>query len=38
MNYGGTVSEEDYIALQAYALGHLFFKLSKIKIIKKQAV
>ena len=34
LNYGGKVSQEDYISLQKYALGALFFKLSGIKIIK----
>ncbi len=33
MNHGGMVSKEDYMSLQKYALGNLFFKLSKIKII-----
>lgn len=33
LNYGGTVSQEDYMDLQKYALGNLFFKLSKIKIV-----
>ena len=34
LNYGGKVSQEDYISLQKYALGALFFKLSGIKIVK----
>lgn len=34
LNYRGKVSQEDYICLQRYALGELFFKLSKIKIVK----
>ena len=33
LNYGGMVSKEDYLNLQKYALGNLFFKLSKIKIV-----
>lgn len=33
MNYGGMVSREDYMHLQRYALGNLFFRLSKIRII-----
>lgn len=33
MNYGGMVSREDYIRLQKYALGNLFFRLSKIRIV-----
>lgn len=36
LNYGGTVSREDYIDLQKYALGSLFFKLSKIKIVSDE--
>lgn len=35
MNRGGMISANDYMALQQYALGSLFFKLSKIKIIDK---
>ncbi len=38
LNYGGTVSTEEYLALQEYALGKLFFKLSKIRLIKKTTV
>lgn len=36
MNYGGRVSGEDYLRLQKHALGTLFFKLSKIKVIRKE--
>lgn len=32
MNYGGMVSREDYMELQKYTLGNLFFRLSKIRI------
>lgn len=35
MNRGGMVSGTDYMELQQYALGTLFFKLSKIKMIDK---
>ena len=35
MNYGGPVSQEDYMSLQKYALGNLFFRLSKIRIVDK---
>ena len=35
MNCGGMISADDYMALQQYALGSLFFKLSKIRIIDK---
>ena len=35
MNRGGMISADDYMALQQYALGSLFFKLSKIRIIDK---
>ncbi|MFR5601736.1 MAG: GNAT family N-acetyltransferase [Lachnospiraceae bacterium] len=35
MNYGGMVSQEDYLKLQKYALGSLFFRLSNIKIAVK---
>lgn len=35
LNYGGNVSQKEYLALQEYALGKLFFKLSKMRIIKK---
>ncbi|MCU6747039.1 GNAT family N-acetyltransferase [Faecalicatena acetigenes] len=31
--YGETVSGEDYLRLQKYALGNLFFRLSKIKLV-----
>ena len=34
MNYGGRVSPADYMRLQKYALGDLFFKLSKIQIVE----
>lgn len=33
MNYGGMVSREDYMRLQKYSLGNLFFRLSKIRIV-----
>ena len=33
LNYGGRVSQEEYLSLQKYALGSLFFKLSHIRII-----
>ncbi len=33
MNFGGEVSPEEYLNLQEYALGHLLFKLSKMKLI-----
>ena len=35
LGYGGIVSNEEYLDLQKYALGTLFYKLSNIKIIKK---
>lgn len=38
LNYRGKVSQAEYIELQEYALGKLFFKLSKIKVIKKEVV
>lgn len=34
LNYGGKVSQQEYIALQKYALGNFLFKMSKIKILK----
>lgn len=34
MNYGGKVIPENYMSLQEYALGKLFFKLSNIRILK----
>lgn len=34
LNLGGQVSPEEYLALQKYALGNLFFRLSKITITK----
>ena len=34
LNFGGQVSPERYLELQKYALGSLFFRLSKIKIVK----
>lgn len=34
MNYGGKVTPENYMSLQKYALGKLFFKLSSIRILK----
>lgn len=33
LNYGGKVSQEEYLSLQKHALGSLFFKLSRIHII-----
>lgn len=33
MNYGGRVSEEEYMNLQQYALGKLLFRLSRIRIV-----
>lgn len=33
LNYSGRVSQEEYLSLQKYALGSLFFKLSHIRII-----
>lgn len=33
LNYGGTVSPRDYLSLQKYALGNLFFRLSHIRIV-----
>lgn len=38
MNYGGKVTPENYMSLQKYALGKLFFKLSNIRILKGAAV
>ena len=32
LNYGGTVSPEDYLRLQKYALGKVFFRFANIKI------
>ena len=32
LNYGGTVSQEEYMDLQRYALGKLFFCLSRIRL------
>ena len=32
LNYGGTVSQEEYMDLQRYALGKLFFRLSRIQL------
>ena len=32
LNYGGTVSQEEYMDLQRYALGKLFFRLSRIRL------
>lgn len=32
LNYGGTVTPEEYISLQKYALGALFFRLSKMQL------
>lgn len=34
LNFGGQVSPDRYLALQKYALGSLFFRLSKIQIVK----
>lgn len=33
LNYGGTVSSTDYLNLQKYALGNLFFRLSGISLV-----
>jgi GNAT superfamily N-acetyltransferase len=33
MNFGGKVSEADYMSLQKYALGNLFFRLSGIRLL-----
>ena len=33
MSWGGTISHREYLSLQKYALGPLFFRLSKIKIL-----
>ncbi len=38
LNYGKKVSKEEYIQLQKYALGSLFFKLSKIQVIEKTSM
>ena len=38
MNYGGKVTPENYMSLQEYALGKLFFKLSSIRILNGAAV
>ena len=35
MNYGGRVSKEEYLSLQKYALGNLFFRFANIKIQQK---
>lgn len=32
LNYGGTVSQEEYMDLQRYTLGKLFFRLSRIQL------
>lgn len=32
MNWGKQITPQEYLALQEYALGKLFFRLSKIKI------
>lgn len=34
LNYGGKVSQQEYMALQKYALGDFLFKMSKITILK----
>ena len=33
LNYGGRVSDTEYMSLQQYALGKLFFRLSRIRIV-----
>ena len=33
LNYGGMVTPEEYLSLQKYALGALFFRLSKIQLV-----
>lgn len=38
MNYGGKVTPENYMSLQEYTLGKLFFKLSNIRILNGAAV
>ena len=35
LNYGEKVSREEYLSLQKYALGNLFFRLSQIRIIQE---
>ena len=37
LNYGGNVSQKEYLELQEDALGKIFFKLSKIRVVKKKA-
>lgn len=37
MKYGGEVSADDYLSIQKYALGRLFFALSGIKVIDCKA-
>lgn len=33
LNYGGMVTPEEYLSLQKYALGALFFRLPKIQLV-----
>lgn len=35
LNYGKKISKEEYLRMQEYALGKLFFKLSKIKVLSQ---
>lgn len=35
MNFGEKITKEEYLRLQKYALGSLFFKLSKMKLIEE---
>lgn len=37
LKFGEKISKEEYLSLQEYALGTLFFKLSKIKITERAA-
>ena len=37
LKFGEKISKEEYLSLQEYALGTLFFKLSKIKITEQAA-
>lgn len=34
LNFGGKVSQEDYMCLQKYALGRLLFSLSGMRIVE----
>lgn len=35
LNCGKKISKEEYLRMQEYALGKLFFKLSKIKVLSQ---